>query len=118
MQVKTDGLDRFQQHIAGLADDMVVQIAEAVYAEIQAGWSAQSPSEPDEAPAVVSGELAGSITIEPAAGGEIRVGAAAAHGQILEFGTEVMAARPWLRPAVERVRGRISDIVRSALWTR
>jgi hypothetical protein len=118
MQVKTDGIDRFQQRIAGLADDIVVQIAEAVYGEIQAGWSAQSPSEPDEAPAAVSGELAGSITVEPTAGGEVRVGSAVAHGQLLEFGTEVMAARPWLRPAVERVRGRLSDIVRRAIWTR
>ncbi len=119
IEIHTDGLDRFEQRLTGLADELALQLADAVAAEIQAGWSAQSPSAPEEAPAVVSGHLAGSITIESPAGGTARVGSNAAYAPLLEFGTEDLAARPWLRPAMERVRGQILQLARRIiLWTR
>jgi HK97 gp10 family phage protein len=114
-----NGVDRFEQRLNGLADEIALQIADAVAAEIQAGWSAQSPSAPEEAPAVVLGTLAGSITLESPADGTARIGSDAAYAPLLEFGTVEMAARPWMRPAVERVRGQLLQIVRRAvLWTR
>lgn len=119
MEIHTDGLDRFEQHLTGLADEIALQLADAVAAEIQAGWSAQSPSAPEEAPAVVSGYLAGSITIESPAGGTARIGSNATYAPLLEYGAGELAARPWLRPAVERVRGQLIQLTRRIiLWTR
>lgn len=105
-------LDEIQQKLPTLAAEIAQRVAEAVMAEIDSGWSANTPSEPGEAPAIVSGNLAGSITIEQRGNAEVRVGSTASYAPFLEFGTSEIEMRPWLRPAVERVRGQLSQILR------
>lgn len=86
-------LDEIQQKLPTLAAEIAHHVAEAVMAEIDSGWSANAPSEPDEAPAIVSGNLAGSITIEQVGNSEIRVGSTASYAPFLEFGTSDMVQR-------------------------
>lgn len=63
-------------------------------------------SAPGDAPAVDSGDLRRSIGVQKIGEGRYRVGTNLKHGLFLEFGTRRMAARPWLRPAAEKVRKR------------
>ena len=117
--MQTEKLDEIQQKLPTLAAEIAQHIAEAVMTEIDAGWSANAPSEPGEAPAVVSGHLANSITIEQIGNSEVRVGSNASYAPFLEFGTTEIEMRPWLRPAVERVRGQLSQILREMVtWMR
>ena len=60
-------------------------------------------SAPDEAPAVDSGRLRQSITALHVGEGRWRVGTNAFYAIYLEFGTRRMAARPFIRPALEKV---------------
>jgi hypothetical protein len=53
--------------------------------------------------------------MRPLESGGVAVGAKVPHAAALEFGTRRMAARPWLRPAVERVRGRLIQLVKE-VW--
>jgi hypothetical protein len=46
------------------------------------------------------------------------VGTDLAYGRDLEFGTRRLAARPWLRPAVEAAKPRIRARLRAALRPR
>lgn len=61
-------------------------------------------SAPGDAPAVDSGDLRRSIGVKKIGDGHYRVGTNLKHGLHLEFGTRKMAARPWARPATEKVR--------------
>lgn len=112
-------LESLQEKLPVIADEIAQRIADTVAADIQANWSANPPSDPNDTPAVVSGTLASSITVEMVAPAEMRVGSSAPYAAYLEFGTSEMAARPFLRPAVERVRGEIAQLAREVLaWMR
>lgn len=112
-------LESLQEKLPLIADEIAQHIADTVAADIQTNWSANPPSDLNEAPAVVSGTLASSITVEMVAPAEMRVGSSAPYAAYLEFGTSDMAARPFLRPAVERVRGEIAQLAREVLaWMR
>jgi len=39
------------------------------------------------------------------------------YGMFLEFGTSVISATPWLRPAFEGKKGQVMAKIRKALWT-
>lgn len=56
----------------------------------------------DEAAALAPGRLGAALRVEDAADGAWV--AAPPYARFVEFGTRRMAARPFLRPAVERVR--------------
>lgn len=69
--------------------------------------SQRSPSPPGEGPGVVTGRLRASIgyrlgvdSISP----YVDIGTAVLYAPYLEFGTSKMAARPFLRPALEAAR--------------
>lgn len=66
-----------------------------------------SPSSPGEGPGVVTGRLRGSITWRPGEDGVspyVDVGSNVLYAPYLELGTSKMAARPFLRPALESAR--------------
>lgn len=61
-------------------------------------------SAPGQAPAVQTGQLRGSLATERVAEKHYRVGTGLKKGKHLELGTRKMAARPFLRPAVDKNR--------------
>jgi HK97 gp10 family phage protein len=66
-----------------------------------------SPSTPGEGPGVITGRLRGSITYRPGRDGispYVDVGSSVYYAPFLELGTSKMAARPFLRPALESAR--------------
>jgi len=110
MPLNTSGLDALLNNLASLQAATQNALAERLAAQIAANWSAHSPAAAGSPPAVASGDLAASIQVSAA-----RVGTNLAYGHLLEFGTLKMAARPWLRPAVEQVRGEAGAIVSEVL---
>jgi hypothetical protein len=94
---------------------LAAALSRGLMAEIAAGWSAPSPSSPGEAPAQVSGDLAASIRAHQTGEAAYQVGTALAYGGALEIGTARAAARPWLRPALERVRAQARQLAQAAL---
>lgn len=60
-------------------------------------------SAPGEAPAIDTGTLFNSITVEVAGELSAAVGTNVEHGLHTEFGTSRMEPRPWLAPAMEAV---------------
>lgn len=68
------------------------------------------PSRPGEPPHVDTGELRDSIDWQFSGPDSIRI-TEAAHGDLLEFGTAKMAARPWLRPTLEAEKEAMIDIL-------
>ena len=105
------GLDNLQKRLPEIEATIAAALMTEVEAEIKQGWSSESPSAAGDAPARVTGELAGSIETQQSGMNGHRIGTSLAYGRMLEFGTGTMAARPWLRPAVERVRGRLREII-------
>jgi HK97 gp10 family phage protein len=73
------------------------------------------PSKPGEAPKNDTGFLAGFIEANMAEPLVAEVGSLAPHSAPLEFGTSKMAARPFMRPAREKMRGEVSEMVRRAV---
>lgn len=63
-------------------------------------------SAPGDTPAVDSARLRQSIGVQKVGEGHYRVGTNVKYALYLEFGTRGMAARPFMRPALEAVRAR------------
>lgn len=66
-----------------------------------------SPSSPGQGPGVVTGRLRSSIAWRPghdSISPYVDVGTAVHYAPFLEFGTRKMAARPFLRPALQAAR--------------
>lgn len=72
-------------------------------------------SAPGQAPATDLGRLVGSIRYEKASQMRATVGAYAVYAAYLEFGTRKMAARPFMRPAAEKVRASFERRIRKAV---
>lgn len=70
------------------------------------GNRTHTASAPGNAPAVDSGRLRQSIGVQQVAEGHYRVGTNVEYAPYLEYGTRRMAARPFLRPAFEKVKRR------------
>ena len=64
-------------------------------------------SAPGDAPAVDTGRLRQSIGVQRVGEGHYRVGTNVQYAPLLEFGTRRMAARPFIRPSLEKVRARV-----------
>lgn len=75
-------------------------------------------SAPEQPPMSDTGRLANSITFDRVGDLTATVGSALNYAPWLEYGTSRMAARPFFRPAVERMRpiyiGKLEDIIRRA----
>lgn len=95
-------LQQLEREMPGRAGQVVQKIAQMCEGIIAQNWNTRSPAPPGEPPGVDTGALKNSIVAEP--GGEPLtwiVHDGVEYGAWLEFGTENMAARPWLLPAVE-----------------
>lgn len=71
-------------------------------------------SKPGDAPNSDSGHLVRNIHVD-GDGKDIKVGTPLDYGRDLETGTARMAARPWLRPALEKRREQIKNLFRAAV---
>lgn len=84
--------------------------------EVKKDLGGKSPSAPGEPPGVVTGTLRRSITYEverDAKGVTGRVGTNISYSIPLEFGSSRMAARPFLRPGLEKNKKDIAKILTS-----
>ena len=74
------------------------------------------PSAPGEPPRSDSGRLRDSLFVHTSRDGlSAEVGTGLAYGRHLEFGTQNMAARPWLHPALESTKRRIKERIAAAV---
>ena len=71
---------------------------------VEAGAKRRSP--------VKTGTNRGSITWDAPRGGERRIFTQSGYGAYLELGTKHMAARPFIRPALEDVKRRAAEILK------
>lgn len=102
-----------------IAESMRAPKTGTTYPDPETG-GAHTASAPGEAPAVATGGLLDAVRVRPAQDGPgitvgVHDGPEAEQAARLEFGTRVMAARPWLVPALERNRARIGKRVEAAL---
>lgn len=81
---------------------VVQKIAQDVETDIKQNFSPSSPSSPGTPPAVVTGKLKNSIVAVRANKTSWTV-KYIGYAVYLEYGTPKMAARPFFKPAVERV---------------
>lgn len=86
--------------------------------EYRRGSVTHRASAPGESPATDTGALVRSIRVDHQPGsGVADVVAAARYAAFLEFGTRKMAARPFLRPAAEKVKTQLPDLVKKVKIT-
>ena len=111
-------IERFRFNEAGwkellvgpIMKDLVRRAIRVEASAKQHATSPVSPSLPGTGPAVRSGRLRGSITWRPGAdtvSPYVDVGSAVFYAPFVELGTSRMAARPFLRPALEAARATI-----------
>ena len=95
----------------------VAESAEELRNEIRDGLqTGPSPSQPGEPPTDRSGSLTDSIQVHTEESGlRATVRSNLDYAAYLEFGTINMAARPFMRPALERARPRITEIMARAV---
>lgn len=72
-------------------------------------------SAPDQPPMSDTGRLANSITFDKIDDLTASVGSAIAYAAYLEYGTSRMAARPYFRPAVQRIEDKFNDRLEAAI---
>jgi hypothetical protein len=73
------------------------------------------PSKPGEPPAILEGDLRRGIEVVNVAPFEVHVTSKDRKAVWLEYGTSKMAARPYFRPARDKVRDEVNDLVRKAV---
>lgn len=102
-------LERLEHEIPKRTVALTVEAVEVVVEDIRAHWSGQYPpaSQPGSPPATRTGQLDTSIEIIPVTDSDTRrvsvqLTVKAEYAGPIEFGTATMAARPFLRPALER----------------
>jgi hypothetical protein len=110
MQVNLDlsKLEQLDRDAPGRAGQIIQKIAQDVEADIVLSFNSRSPSPAGEPPGVDTGNLKNSVqanaTLDPLTW-VLDVGAF--YAVMLEYGTLRMAARPFVRPALDRVPGRL-----------
>jgi HK97 gp10 family phage protein len=139
--IRLEGSEQLQRELRRLSDDLREEAGKAVLAtavemradivtSIQRGpasgitYKKSNPtrthtaSAPGQPPMSDTGRLANSITFDRVGDLTATVGSALNYAPWLEYGTSRMAARPFFRPAVERMRpiyiGKLEDIIRRA----
>lgn len=96
-----------RQLLAGPVQQDLVRRAIRVEAQAKRNASQPPPSVPGMGPAVRTGRLRGSITWRPGSDSVspfVDIGSAVTYAPYVELGTSRMAARPFLRPALEAAR--------------
>lgn len=69
------------------------------------------PSKPGQPPNQDTGVLAGNIETTRAGKLRVRVTSKAGYSSALEFGTSKMAARPFMRPARDKMRPQVEKLI-------
>lgn len=101
---KSSLLEKLRKQVPENAKAITKDAAEDTARYIQEHWSPSSPSSPGEPPAVVTGMLDASVEVASVGSGnkptfELKV--QAYYASFLEFGSKKMAARPYMRPAMQ-----------------
>jgi HK97 gp10 family phage protein len=139
--IRLEGSDQLQRQLRRLAGDLreeagrtvlatAIEMRADIVTSIQRGpasgitYKKSNPtrthtaSAPGQPPMSDTGRLANSITFDRLGDLTATVGSALNYAPWLEYGTSRMAARPFFRPAVERMRpiyiGKLEDIIRRA----
>ena len=139
--IRLEGSDQLQRQLRRLSDDLreeagrtvlatAIEMRADIVTSIQRGpasgrtYKKSNPtrthtaSAPGQPPMSDTGRLANSITFDRVGDLTATVGSNLNYAPWLEYGTSRMAARPFFRPAVERMRpiyiGKLEDIIRRA----
>lgn len=122
VEVDTSGAQHIEQQALSKAKAWTLESSKALLEDISDHWSGHYPpaSQSGQAPAVRSGGLAASVQAEREEGSDpdhpiAIISASAPYAKHLEYGTSKMAARPFFRPAIARVRQIIGRKVREIL---
>lgn len=109
-KMRRNGDDRLQKMLFEGALNTKSEAARSIQAKQSSGRTYQrrtvrhTASLPNNPPNTDTGALVRNITTKKIAKGyDVGSRAGAPHGFWLEFGTSQMAARPWLKPAFERI---------------
>lgn len=126
MKSNFDILDKGMARIEPMIDKSIGECAESIVNRVRYNWSASSPSNPGEPPAVVTGNLDSSIKADNAgrnALGQLTrsneaiawyIRIKAEYAAALEFGdsSKNLAPRPFLAPAVADEQFAIGDKIK------
>lgn len=107
--IDDSGIDAIINQSSADLDAVVSKVAHDTEGDIKNNFSSSSPSAAGEAPAVDTGALKNSINTTKIADAHYEVHDGVEYGVHLEFGTEKMAARPFMLPAAERSANRGGD---------
>lgn len=108
-------LEQLERQVPGRADQVVGKIAFDLAADAQANMNTVSPAPAGEPPGIVTGNLKNSIQASKVRQFLWQVVVGASYGIDLEFGTVRMAARPFMRPAINRIVPTIPDEFKAIL---
>jgi HK97 gp10 family phage protein len=108
IRVEVTGVEEVLRRLDGLVSEAALRRGLAGAAHLVEGVAKV------KAP-VDTGFLRNSIGVLSVSSREAVVGTGAEYGVYLEMGTRRMAARPFMRPALEENRGRIAGLIRDAL---
>lgn len=111
-------LKELERKTPGITDKVMGKLAGDVdgYAKDHMSRTAPDASRPGEPPAVQTGKLKNSITHQREAARSWSVTVGAEYGVHLEFGTAVMAARPFLRPAVRAIAETAPKVLKAEVF--
>lgn len=114
-----DDLSALESRIEGRLDEIVQKMAQDTADFIDSNWSAVSPSEPGNPPAIVTGTLRDSVEID-SQGRDLK-GRFASSGDVRAWAIRVTAPyagyleppgwldRPYFQPAIDNTYSRISE---------
>lgn len=136
VKVRIEGLDNLQKKLARLPEgyrkgvngavatsalqvqgesQRLIQRGARTGVVVQRGGKPHQRSAPGEPPKTDTGRLVASIFAEIDGDGlGAEVGSGIRYASMLEFGTQKMAARPWLFPTFERLKPKIKERIEKA----
>lgn len=85
--------------------------ARIVETEVKLSLSGPSPSAPGDPPGLDTGYLRNSVQVDSVTPVEAIIAPHTEYAEHLEFGTERIAARPFMRPALDEHEGEIMDAI-------
>jgi HK97 gp10 family phage protein len=117
VQLDKARLDDLAKNFPDRVDAVSEKVAGDIVAYIHAHFSrtAPHPSRPGDPPAVLTGELKKCVKVRRVKHRYYHVVVNAEYARYLEYGTAIMAARPFMRPAVMAIAGKVPAALKAAL---